>query len=626
MRLGVGRYARGGETTAVKNPIASLRKVFPWILPYWPVLVFGFLCMILTTYLGPQPFRVIGYTIDKVIPSVLRDGGKNLLPVRNVVLLLLALYVGQSLFGFLRTYFLHVAGQRMLHQLRIRLYEHFQQLPLTYYDNHATGDLMSRMTGDVEQIENLMVHGLDVLIMGLFGMLLSFYYIWRIHNTLALVILIPVPVIAVSIFFFGRKVRLIYRTIRDRVGDLNARLQDNLSGIRVIKAFSREATEQTQVNTDSEQVMHMNIQGIRMWSSFGPAMGTLGSLGSLAAFGVGICLVVKNQLHVGELMTVVMLVGNFYGPIGSLFQFFDSIQRSLAAGDRIFEVLDSVPDIQDPAEPLPLDDVHGEVELRSLCFCYATGEEVLHDVNVHARPGERIALVGRSGAGKSSFINLIPRFYDALEGQVLVDSIDVRAVRQADLRRHIALVLQETFLFNGSVRDNLRYGKLDATDEELEEAAKIANAHEFIVRLADGYDTQIGERGVKLSGGQKQRLAIARAVLANPRILILDEATSSVDSESEFLIHQTLDRLMEGRTTFIIAHRLSTIRNADVILVLEDGHIVERGNHTVLLRANGLYAQMYRQQFWLDDLFSNEEEEERAEQTALPEVELPAME
>ena len=269
-------------------------------------------------------------------------------------------------------------------------------------------------------------------------------------------------------------------------------------------------------------------------------------------------------------------------------------------------MLDTVPEIQDPEHPQALAAIRGQVEFQHVTFRYATGEEVLIDVNVRAEPGERIALVGRSGAGKSSFINLIPRFYDVLDGAVLVDGVDVRTVRQYDLRRHMALVLQETFLFNGSVKDNLRYGRLEASDAEIIAAARAANAHEFIERLPEGYDTEIGERGVKLSGGQRQRLSIARAVLADPKILILDEATSSVDSESEYLIHQALERLMAGRTTFVIAHRLSTIKHATLILVLEDGAIVERGTHDALIRSDGVYAQMYRQQFWLDELFKEE--------------------
>jgi ABC-type multidrug transport system fused ATPase/permease subunit len=618
---GGGGFRHGADLPKAKNPWKSLHRIIPWVAPFWPILVFGFLCMFLNTFASMQPPRLFQHMIDHTLK------GAHYEEIPRMILLLLGVYLSIQLTGFLRTYWLHVAGQKMLHGLRRRLYEHFQKLSLTFYDNRQTGDLMSRMTSDIEQIENIMVHGLDVLVMGLFGMILAFYYMFGYNRELALLVLIPIPVIAVSIFFFSGKVRAIYRGIRDRIGAMNAKLQENLSGIRVIKAFSREETELAHVTETSEQVLHMNIRGIRLWTSFGPAMGLLGMVGSLIVFGVGAYQVKAGLMEVGALVAFLLFVNNFYQPIGQLFGFFDSIQRSLAGADRILEVLDTVPDVADPADPVALDDVRGEVEFRNVTFSYAsTGEVVLCDVNVTARPGERIALVGRSGAGKSSFINLIPRFYDAMEGSVLIDGIDVRTMRQTDLRKYIALVLQETFLFNGSVRENLRYGKLDATDEELEDAAQIANAHEFIVRLHDGYDTEIGERGVKLSGGQKQRLAIARAVLADPRILILDEATSSVDSESEFLIHQALDRLMEGRTTFIIAHRLSTIRNADIILVLENGVIVERGSHNELLRADGPYARMYRQQFWLDEMFKDEAPELPPKEAVEEAVNIPTLE
>ncbi len=594
---GGGRFRHmGNEKTKPKAPLQSFKRILPWITPYWPIMLIGFVCMMLTTFLGQQPPRIIAYTTDYVL------GQKHAEDIPKVVFLFIGIYVASSLFGFLRTYLLHVAGQRMLHQLRTTLYSHFQKMSLTYYDNKQTGDLMSRMTGDVSEIESLMVHGLDVLIMGILGMVLAFYYMFHIQHTLALLVLIPVPILALGIYFFSQKVRTIYRAIRDRVGDLNNKLQENISGIRVIKAFSREETELTSVTTQSANVRDMNIKGIRMWSSFGPMMGFVSNIGYLTVIGVGSNMVINGQLMIGQLFAFLMFVGSFYSPVGSLFQFFDSIQRSLAAGERILEVLDTPPDINDAPDALPVPSVKGKVEFWHVYFKYATGEEVLHDVTVTAHPGERIALVGRSGAGKSSFINLIPRFYDTLEGMVLIDGHDIRTLRQTELRKHIALVLQETFLFNGSVADNLRYGRLEATDEEIIAAAVAGNAHEFISTLPDGYKTEIGERGVKLSGGQRQRIAIARAVLANPRILILDEATSSVDSESEFLIHQALDRLMEGRTTFIIAHRLSTIRDADTILVLEDGCIIERGKHDALVDAEGRYAMMYRQQFWLDDL------------------------
>ena len=578
----------------------GFRQMLSWLTPFWPIILFGFICMVLATYLMQQPPRIVGYAVDEVI------GRHHYQRTLSLLLILLGVFVGMMVFSFLRAYSQNVAGQRLLHLLRVKLFSHYQTLPLTYFDNRQTGDLMSRTTGDVEQIERFLEHGLDMCLMGLLGMGLALYYIAGIHPLLALAVVTPLPFTGVGIIVFSRIIRPIYRTIRERIGALNARLQEYLSGIRVIKAFNREPYAEERITERSAAVMTMSLKGIRLWSVFAPGMGLVAGIGSVLVLGIGLQLIRQGHLRPGQLIACWLYVQNFYLPISGLFLFFNSIQRSLAAGDRIFEVLDTVPQIQNPPAPAPFEQIRGEVAFDGVTFRYATGEEVLKGIDFIARPGERIALVGRSGAGKSSFINLIPRFYDVAGGRVLIDGVDVRDVRQADLRRHIAMVLQETFLFNGSVRDNLRFGRLQAGDEEVEKAAKVANAHEFIERLPAGYDTEIGERGVKLSGGQRQRLAIARAVLANPRILILDEATSSVDSESEFLIHQAFERLIEGRTTFIIAHRLSTIRNADVILVLENGEIVERGTHDLLIEANGLYAQMYRQQFWLDELPAGE--------------------
>lgn len=618
-------YGRGGQSrfqspTPVRGMKADIKRVLPWVLPYAHIVLLGLICMAISTYLGIQPPRIVRYVVDEVI-------GKNHYEQTGpLVLLTIGLFLGIAIFNFLRTYWMHISGQRLLHTLRTTLYAHFQKLPLTYYDSRQTGDLMSRTTSDVEQVEQLLEHGMDILLMGIFGMGLTYFYMWDISPKLSLLVLLPIPLIAVSIYFFSHTIRGIYRSIRDRIGDLNAKLQDNLSGIRVIKAFSRETIEQELITRDSAAVMGMNIRAIRLWSSFGPYMGFVSNLGLVIVLWQGIPLARQHLITPGALTAFWLYIMSFYQPIRDLFQFFDSLQRSLAASDRLFEVLDTVPDIQDPNKPQQLACIQGEIEFRHVSFRYETGEEVLHDVNLVAHPGETIALVGRSGAGKSSFINLIPRFYDVREGTVLVDGVDVRLVRQADLRKHIALVLQETFLFNGTVRDNLRYGKMDATEEEILAASQAANAHEFIERLPKGYDTEIGERGVKLSGGQRQRLSIARAVLVDPRILILDEATSSVDSESEYLIHQALERLMEGRTTFIIAHRLSTIKHADSILVLDDGQIVEHGNHAKLIQKDKVYAQMYRQQFWLDELLQDEQTDDMKKVApADAEIELPSM-
>ncbi|MDH7602423.1 MAG: ABC transporter ATP-binding protein [Armatimonadota bacterium] len=586
----------------------ALKRTVQWALPLWPILLFGLFATVAGVFLGQQPPRIVQYTIDRVIAT----NHYSALP--KVILLYVSIVVIGQVIGALSGYWMSVGGQRVLHTLRMALYEHFQKLSLSYYHDKRIGDLVSRMTGDVHQLEGLIVGTSNSLARQLFGTGFALYYMLSYNRLLAVLVLIPVPIIGVSLFFFTRRVRVVYRSIRDLMGQLSAKLMENLSGIVVIKAFNREPDEYRLVEDASRRLQSESIRAARMSSAFHPFIHTVSTMGTVMVLGVGALMISRGQFTVGQLTAFLMYVSHFYMPIGDFIRTFDSIQRALASGERIFDVLDTVPDVQDPPDPVPLEHIRGEVEFRHVSFRYPSGEEVLHDINVKALPGQRVAIVGKSGAGKSSFINLIPRFYDVTEGCVLIDGIDVRRVRQSDLRKHIAMVLQDTFLFSGTVKENLRFGRPNATDEEIIEAAKAANAHEFIVRLENGYDTQVGERGVKLSGGQKQRLAIARAILANPRILILDEATSSVDSESEFLIHQALDRLMVGRTTFIIAHRLSTVRSADTILVLEGGTIVEQGDHRELVDANGLYAQMYRQQYWLDEECAPDEME--AEQTS----------
>jgi ABC-type multidrug transport system fused ATPase/permease subunit len=407
---------------------------------------------------------------------------------------------------------------------------------------------------------------------------------------------------AVGLRIFNQRVRPIYRQVRDRLGDINARLQDNLAGIRVIQAFEQEENELRTFSTVSEDYYRERVNAIRLWSTFFPALHFLTSVGGALVLGFGARAVVADRITLGTLVAFLGYITSFYAPLRRLTQVDNTFQQAIAAGERIFELLDEETEIDSAPDALALAETRGEVRFEDVHFRYGEGDEVLHDIDFHMAPGEVVALVGPSGAGKTSIANLLCRFYDPGHGRILVDGHDLRDLDLQSLRQHIAVVLQDTFLFNSTVRGNICYGKPDATEAEMIAAAEAAHAHDFILNeLPNGYDTEIGERGVRLSGGQKQRLALARAIITNPSILILDEATSSVDAEAEHLIQQALDEVLQGRTALVIAHRLSTIRNADKIIALEDGRIREVGDHHDLLDRGGLYSQLYRRQLELTE-------------------------
>jgi len=584
---GPDKWARPRQAA---DPWRALRRCAAWARPILPILLFGAVCTLAGVYLSQQPPRLYRYTIDTVI------GQSRFHELRGMILLYAGILIVGQVIEAVSRFWMTVAGQRLLHHLRMQLYDHLQRLPLAYFDNRRVGDLMSRITGDVRQVESLVLHTVNSLVRQVFGMGFALYYMLTYSPLLTLLVLIPVPLLVVGVIVISRRMRALYRTIREAMGLLSARLQENLSGIRVIQAFHQEALEHDRIDRVSCDVLDSNVHASRVSNVLHPTLYLIGASGAVVVLGAGTWLISRDALTVGTLTAFSMYIAHFYRPINEFVNTFDTVQRTLAAGERIFDVLDTEPTIRDPDDPAPLPAPRGEVEFRGVSFRYETGEPVLQDISVHVPPGLCVALVGRSGAGKTSFVNLIPRFYDVCGGVVEVDGVDVRRLRVHELRACIAMVLQETFLFDGTVLENLRYGKLDATEAELQEAAVAANADAFIRRLPQGYATQVGERGVKLSGGQKQRIAIARAVLADPRILILDEATSSVDGESERLIHEALERLMRGRTTFIIAHRLSTVRRADRILVLENGRVAEHGPHDALIAAEGWYADMVRRQ------------------------------
>jgi len=512
---------------------------------------------------------------------------------------LVGVYALSQAVSMVEQYVRHVLGARFILDLRVRLYAHLQRLSLSFFEQTSTGELMSRVTNDVEALENFVTHGVTLTAVDLLRLLGASAILVAMEWRLALVVLIPVPFIALGLRYFNKYARPIYRQARDRLGDINARLEDNLAGIRVTQAFVQEESELARFSDASRQYYHQRVRSIRAWSTFFPALRFLALLGTALVLGFGAWMVANGQVTLGTLVAFLAYSTSFYEPLNRLTEIDNILQQAIAAGERIFELMDEVSDIQDAPDAMPLASIEGDVVFDDVHFRYQDGEEVLHDVDFHIAPGEVVALVGPSGAGKTSIARLLSRFYDPVHGRVLVDGHDVRDVQLASLRRHVAVVLQDTFLFNASVRENLCYGKPDATDEELVVATTAAYAHEFIEQLPQGYDTEIGERGVKLSGGQKQRLALARAILADPRILILDEATSSVDAEAEYLIQQALDEVMKGRTALVIAHRLSTIRNADKIVALEGGRIREIGSHQELLSRGGLYSQLYQRQLEL---------------------------
>lgn len=566
-------------------------RLLRYLKAYWRWVVVSIVCLLFLTILNLLPPLFQREIIDEVV-------GKRLLDRLPMLILgLVGVYALTRLLNFGEQYLRHVLGERFILDFRVLLYDYLQRLSISFFEDQQTGEIMSRITNDVNALEGFVTHSVGFLIVDLLRLVGTAIILLVLDWQLALLTLLPVPVLAVAMRLFNIRVRPIYRQIRDRLGDINAELQDNISGIRVIQAFGQERHELDRFTQRSTRYYEERVKGIRHWATFFPAMRFVASMGMVIVLGFGAYRVFSSALTLGGLVAFISYVASFYEPIHRLVQTDNIVQQAIAAGERVFELLDTAPEIEDAPDAAELPAIQGAVVFEGVSFRYGTGEEVLRDVSFQMRPGQVVALVGPSGAGKTSIANLIPRFYDPVSGRVRVEGHDVRKVKLASLRRQVAVVLQDTFLFNGTVRDNVIYGKPDASEDEMIAAAKAAYAHEFIMKLPQGYETEIGERGVKLSGGQKQRLALARAILTDPRILILDEATSSVDAEAEYLIQQALKKVLEGRTALVIAHRLSTIRHADKIIALEDGRIVEVGDHRELLARGGLYSQMYRRQY-----------------------------
>ncbi|MBP2654204.1 MAG: putative multidrug export ATP-binding/permease protein [Firmicutes bacterium] len=573
-------------------------RLLRYIRPYVLRVVIAVFCIIMTALASLYVPWVIKDIIDDVLTA------KNMTMLNIIAVGVVVVFFLRGTFFYGQTYLMSYVGQRVIIDLREALYRHLQRLSLSYFESRRIGTIMSYITNDVAALQTAMVENVIELVTEaaiLIGSLVAMFYI---HWKLTLLTLVTLPMVAQAIAVFGKRLRAASAVMQERIADITSILQETVLAVRVIKSFVREDYEIERFNRENYHNFQAQMKTAQLLAMLTPIIEFLAAIGVTVIIWYGGREVIGGNLTSGALIAFLIYVVNLSNPIKRLSRSYGYIQRAMAAAQRVFDVLDTEPDIKDAPGAIELPAIKGAVAFSNVSFEYKHGEPALSEITLTARPGQVIAIVGPSGAGKSTIANLIPRFYDISTGIITIDDIDIKKVTLESLRRQIGIVHQETMLFNGTVHENILYGNLNASEEEVIAAAKAANAHKFILDMPEGYATHIGERGAKLSGGQKQRIAIARAILKNPRVLILDEATSALDAESEALVKEALDKLMAGRTAFIIAHRLSTVQQADIILVMDKGRIVEQGNHAALVKACGLYSKLYQVQFEASDVSS----------------------
>ena len=590
MRHGMQHIAETSEEHA-KDQSKVISRLLKYLKPYW-LAVSGALVLVLinagTQAMGPL---LIGRAIDQFI-SV----GDKIGLTYTMLMLVIVYFIGMLAMRY-QIYLMSRAAQNVLRDLRMEIMEHVERLSIQFLEGSEAGDLMSRLVNDIDAINSFLSQGLAQsmgALFSLFGIVIAMFLLqWQ----LAIAVLAVVPVMIITTDQFAKMARRAFRRTRSTIGDVSADLQEELGGVKVAQAFNREDLNIRRFEERNAANRDANVSANAVTSAFAPAMDVLSTLDTAIVAGLGGYLAVVGVVTVGTVIAFLQYVQNFFRPIQTVAQIWTLAQSAFAAAERVFELFDTEPDIIDAPDAIEIEKMDGKVVFENATFGYDENHPVLHDISLSVDPGKTIAIVGPTGAGKTTLVSLILRFYDVTTGKVEIDDLNVKEVTQHGLRSQMSIVLQEPFLFSGTVMENIRYGKLSASDEEVENASKIANAHEFVLNLPEGYNTQVGERGGMLSQGQRQLISIARAVLADPRILILDEATASVDTRTEVLIQRALNRLLDGRTSFVIAHRLSTVRNADDIVVLDEGHILERGVHDELIELDGLYADLYQRQF-----------------------------
>lgn len=562
-------------------------RLLKYLRPYIPKTIMAVICMLLAT----SASLYVPWIVRDVIDGVLVN--KDILLLNAITAGIVVVFALRGFFVYGQTYLMSYVSQKVVIDLREALFRHFQRLSVSYFDHSRTGKVLSYMTNDVSALQGALAQNvieLSTESLTLVGSLGAMFYL---HWQLALLTLITIPLVAQAMKLFGKKLRKASGMMQQRAAEITSVLQEMIVSIRLIRLFVREDYEIGRFIRENENNFSAQMKAAQLSATLTPVIEFLAAIGVTVIIWYGGREVINGNLTSGSLIAFLVYTVNITNPVKRLGNVYGSIQRAVAAAERVFEVLDTLPEIQDDFDAKELPVVKGQVEFENVMFEYRSAEPALCNLSIKVPPGQVLAIVGPSGAGKSTIANLLPRFYDPQQGRIKIDGWDIRHVTVRSLREQIAMVPQDTILFSASIYENILYGRLDASAAEVTAAAYSANAHDFILQMPLGYDTQIGERGCQLSGGQRQRIAIARAILKDPRILILDEATSALDAESERVVQDALDKLMVGRTTFMVAHRLSTIQRADKILVMDKGRLVECGNHTELLAAGGLYCKLY---------------------------------
>jgi len=572
------------------SDVKILRRAFGYLRPYWYMTAGGYVLLLIVNGLAMLNPQFIGWIVDRGI------GAQDLVFLRQAVFGLLGLTVLRGVLGFFQGKWIEQASQNVAYDLRNALYQKLSSLSFSYHDQTEAGQLLSRAMQDVERIRFLDGRATMRLLEGVVMLVVTVLVLLMMNARLAMLSLLSVPLLSFHAYYYSRKMRPLWYAMQEQMAILTTRVEQNLRGVRIVKGFAQEEAEIARFEAENDEWFVLSKDAVLIRAINNPLVTLIANVSMIFILWYGGRLVAQGELTLGELVAFTSYMGQLAGPVRMLGRMVPFIAQAIACAERIFEILDAESEVQEAPAALTLPAIKGHVRLEGVTFAYFGRRSVLKNITVDAQPGQIIALLGTTGSGKSTIINLIPRFYDVTEGTVSIDGHDVRDVTLASLREQIGIVLQETTLFADTVRNNIAFGRPEATETEIFAAAKAAQAHDFIMAMSEGYATLVGERGATLSGGQKQRVAIARALLKDPRILILDDAMASVDTETERLIQKALARLMQGRTSFVIAQRLSTVRAADQILVLDKGRIVAHGTHEELLRTSSLYGDIYERQ------------------------------